>query len=180
MFINFPIYNLPFLVICFFLPILTGWYIAVNVRDILSNLAFAAFVVAGFWAETFYLAIMYNEYAKRHDDNGKPRPLFEPKPRALANFNDDGMYQQTVTAVRYDAKKIFFSIVLGQLDNKFTPILTEDWWLRTKPRKWRGTDNEFRAFLHSLDGGALRKKNRRHNSPYIIRDADELRRIAQE
>ncbi len=184
--------QLVFLLVCFFLPIITGFFFAEIFRDALAYLTFAALVIAGWWAEINVIAVMYAEYKQRYDDSGSRRPLFDSKPIApRAPLKDMNAYRQVTSGIRIDAEKHCAGVLWGKWQHSGKINITEDWWLKPRvnssdptrklPKRWLGENAEFQQMkLRWESDGIIEKKNPNHSkSGFIVRDVDALRRKAE-
>jgi len=108
----------------------------------------------------------------------------ETRRHGLIDMNSGKMLNAfRVPAVKIDARKHFAITLWRQLEyhghDAAKLDLTEEYWLKVKPKKWKGKNEEFRQCMHDWDGVVFQKSDpTRSNSRYVLRDESELKRKA--
>lgn len=171
--------SLPSIILWAMMPALFGFALAHRYGyDGFTLLAMLFFGLGGWYGEFIYLQIMLEDF--KRSIRLEPSPQRAEKTRNIPDLNRNKYTFQTET-VKIDARRHFAILVWRQYEfDKDQIDLTEEYWLRRKPRKWKGKDDEFRRMKRELDGIVFQKKDpARDNSSYIIRDDRLLRRLAE-
>ena len=165
------------------IPILTMFYLFHNYGQGLDvwfvNLTLAS--VTTFRA--LYLLVANSLYQMYMTLDGGKRPAVNnPAPRVIPNLNAQG-YALTTQSVKIDARRNMAIRQWRTLEyyNHDASKLnwTETYWLKEKPKRWKGKNEEFRACMHDWNGSVIQKKDPlRDNSEYVLRSEEELRRAA--
>ena len=130
-----------------------------------------------------YVASLFEDY-KRIGEAPVQRPAYRNEPLRIPDLS----YDQTVTAVHFDPRRLFAVTILRQYEHGFDVKLTEAYWLKktvtakgkAARKRWQGTPDEFRVMMHEWDGVIFERKDpTRENSPYIVRDVARLRSAAE-
>lgn len=134
-----------------------------------------------------WLAQMYDEYKKMSGDSPRPIEREERSPEGwhgLRDLNTGKMVNAfTMPRVQIDARRDFAIQQLRKLQyygDSSKLNWTETYWLKEKPRRWKGKNEDFRVMMHDIDGLVIEKADpKRPNSGYILRDEITLHRMAQ-
>ena len=160
---------LVFLILCTIIPPSIGFFVAEYYRDLFSYIFMVFVDLSGLYSIVMFVAWLFKKENDKEDD--KPELVHPITRQSLQNMN-----AQTVSGVRFDARKNFCNIVLARLEHGYAKVdLTEKYWLVRKPQKWQGTPEGFRQMMREWDGDVFERKDGRKNSPYIIRSESRLR-----
>lgn len=159
-----------------------GW-----VRD-LAKLGYIAICINSAFIGSFYL---YHEAAKfidaRTPDTKEERPTVADV--SAIPKSKDNIYSQGVSKIRFDARRNFARVILGQWEQTQTIDATETSWLKPRvnsvdprrklPKLWQGKDTEFRECKKQMEqDGILGRENPANDkSRFIVRDEVGLREI---
>jgi len=156
-----------------------GWDAIFSYTVLLAMICFVGLVI------TTFLAQMYDDWKDNKSVPGKPVINETPTEKhGLLDMNTGKMINAfRVQAVKIDARKHFAITLWRQLEyhghDAAKLDLTEEYWLKVKPKKWKGKNEEFRQCMHDWDGVVFQKSDpTRSNSRYVLRDESELKRKA--
>jgi hypothetical protein len=164
---------LVFLILCAIIPPVLGFFVVEYFRDLFAYIFMIFVDVGGLYSIVMFVAWLFG---KREDEKEGDKVERSESARPVTRQPLQNMNAQTVSHVRFDARKNFCNIVLARLEHGYAKIdLTEKYWLVRKPQKWQGTPEEFRQMMREWDGDVFERKDGRKNSPYIIRSESRLR-----
>ncbi len=114
-----------------------------------------------------------------------PKPqVYRNEPRVIADLNRP-MYENAVTAVRFDAVRNCCNILLTMHEQGMAVNLTEEFWLDPittrggrKMKRWQGKNKEFQEWKKSEEGLMFGRESLNQNARYVVRDEARLRRAA--
>ena len=154
-------------------------------------------VITELFADCLVALLVSGEFAARYDEHKRmiandepghkrswtPNEPIEQRPRTLLDMNRADGYAMNVQAVKIDTRR-HFAITQWRTYEYYGRDAkkldwTEGYWLKSKPRRWKGKNDEFRQMMHEIDGTVIEKADpERPNSGYILRDETMLHRMA--
>jgi hypothetical protein len=107
-------------------------------------------------------------------------PINDPKKYTDLN-NASEVYSQNIQRLKWDATRHFAFTVCNQHEHKFSRgvVMTEAFWLESKPRRFKGSPEEFRQMKHDFEmAGIIARENGNKNSTHVLIDPLAMRLVA--